>query len=193
MTGVIHVLPLSQALPHDQAFYDHQADIEGPELLADTAGLKVLGYAASRQSSKPEVTAGIQAILANGGGSQTASVMRFEGATTVVHVGDTVEWTTLATPAFHTITFGKEPANLTPPSSGVTLDSDGVRHAEINSPNDSVNSGYIGTPNQETVGQPQGPLDFTRFRVTFTAPGAFNYICGIHQVLGMKGTVIVQP
>ena len=64
---------------------------------------------------------------------------------------------------------------------------------EINSPNDSVNSGYIGTPNQETVGQPQGPLDSTRFRVTFTAPGTFNYICGIHQVLGMKGTVIVQP
>ena len=36
-------------------------------------------------------------------------------------------------------------------------------------------------------------LDFTRFRVTFTAPGTFNYICGLHDTLGMIGTVIVRP
>jgi len=35
-------------------------------------------------------------------------------------------------------------------------------------------------------------LDFTRFRVTFTAPGTFNYICALHDDLGMKGTVIVH-
>jgi plastocyanin len=56
-----------------------------------------------------------------------------------------------------------------------------------------VNSGVIGIPNQETVGQPQAMLDFTRFRVTFTAPGTFNYICGLHDTLGMIGTVIVRP
>lgn len=119
--------------------------------------------------------------------------MRFLGATTLVHVGDTVEWTNLATPPFHTINFGTEPANLMPPSPGLTMDSDGVRHAVISSPNDSVSSGFLGAPNQETVGQPQATLDFTRFRVTFTAPGVFNYICGLHDLLGMKGTVIVQP
>jgi len=27
--------------------------------------------------------------------------------------------------------------------------------------------------------------------VTFTSPGTFNYICAIHDELGMKGTVIV--
>ena len=138
------------------------------------------------------VTAGISAILANGGGSQTTAVMRFLGAKTVVHVGDTVEWTNLSTPVFHTITFGTEPVNDMPPSPGVTVDSDGVRHAMIGSPNENVNSGFIGAPNQETVGQPQAPLDFTRFRVTFTAPGTFNYICALHDDVGMKGTVIVQ-
>jgi len=191
MTGAIHVLPVSQTLPYDQAFYERQADNQRAELLLDAAALEGPGIAASWQSSAHEVTAGISAILANGGGSQTTSVMRFLGKTAVVHVGDTVEWTNLATPPFHTITFGTEPANLMPPSSGVTLDSDGVRHAVISSPNASVNSGFIGAPNQETVGQPQGPLDFTRFRVTFTAPGTFNYICGLHDVLGMIGTVIV--
>jgi len=74
----------------------------------------------------------------------------------------------------------------------VTLDSDGIRHAVVSSPNDNVNSGFIGSPNQETVGQPQGPIDFTRFRVTFTAPGTFNYICALHDELGMKGMIIVQ-
>jgi len=55
-----------------------------------------------------------------------------------------------------------------------------------------VNSGVIGSPNQETVGTFESPLDFTRFRVTFTAPGTFNYICALHDELGMKGTVIVH-
>jgi plastocyanin len=32
----------------------------------------------------------------------------------------------------------------------------------------------------------------TRFRVTFTSPGTFEYICAVHDELGMKGTVIVQ-
>lgn len=193
MTGAIHVLPLSETLPYDQDFYDRQADNERAGLLSDAAGLAGRGHARARQTSAHEVTAGVSAVLATGGGSQTTSVMRFLGATTVVHVGDTVEWTNLATPPFHTITFGTEPANLMPPSPGVTLDSDGVRHAVISSPNASVNSGFIGAPNQETVGQPQGPLDFTRFRVTFTAPGTFDYICGLHDTLGMIGQVIVQP
>jgi plastocyanin len=29
--------------------------------------------------------------------------------------------------------------------------------------------------------------------VTFTSPGTFNYICAVHDQLGMKGTVIVHP
>jgi plastocyanin len=193
MTGAIHVLPLAETLPYDQDFYDRQGKNQTSELLSDAAGLGGRGNSDAQQSAANEVTAGISAILATGGGSQTTSVMRFLGATTVVRVGDTVEWTNVATPVFHTITFGTEPANLMPPSPGFTVDPDGVRHAVISSPTDSVNSGFIGAPNQETVGQPQAPLDFTRFRVTFTVPGTFNYICGLHDVLGMTGKVIVHP
>ena len=192
MTGAIHVLPLSETLPHDQAYYDRQASREGRELLSDAYGLQGREDEKRERGSAGEVTAGVSAILANGGGSQTIAVMRFLGAPTVVRVGDTVEWTNPSAPVFHTLTFGTEPANDTPPSAGVTVDPDGVRHATISSPTDSVNSGYIGAPNQETVGQPQAPLDFTRFRVTFTAPGTFNYTCALHDDIGMVGTVIVQ-
>jgi plastocyanin len=193
MTGTIHVLPLSETLPHDQAYYDRQASSEGRALLSDGYSLQSAEYVKRSRGSAGEVTAGLSAILANGGGSQTVTVMRFIGAPTVVHVGDTVEWTNPAAPAYHTLTFGTEPANDMPPSAQVTVDLDGVRHATISSPTDSVNSGYIGAPNQETVGQPQSPLDFTRFRVTFTAPGTFNYTCALHDEIGMVGTVVVQP
>ena len=40
-----------------------------------------------------------------------ASVMRFLRGTTVVRVGDTVEWMDLDPVTPHTITFGTEPAN----------------------------------------------------------------------------------
>jgi plastocyanin len=62
----------------------------------------------------------------------------------------------------------------------------------LGSPNESVNSGFIGVLGQETVGAPEAPLDATRFRVTFMAPGVFNYYCALHDDLGMKGTVVVR-
>jgi plastocyanin len=194
MTGAVHVLPLSQTLPHNQAFYDRQADIERAGLLSAASDLEGLGSSEDEDTSDSgKVTAGNSAIFATGGGSQTTVVMRFLGAATVVRVGDTVEWTNPAPMAVHTVTFGTEPANLVPPSPGVTMDPDGVRHAVIGSPSDNVNSGFIGSPNQETIGLPQSPLDVTRFRVTFTARGTFNYICALHDDLGMKGTVFVRP
>jgi plastocyanin len=198
MTGAIHVLPLSVTLPYDQSFYDRQANSTGRELLADAAALQGRGEAGADQISPHEVTAGIAAILGNGGGSQTTMVMRFLGATTIVRVGDTVEWTNLEPIGVHTITFGQEPVNAIPPSSVFPMDPDGVPHAMISSPTESVNSGFIGVQNQETSGQPEAPLGFlfpspgNRFRVTFTAPGTFNYICSLHDELGMKGTVIVH-
>jgi plastocyanin len=56
-----------------------------------------------------------------------------------------------------------------------------------------VNSGFLGVLGQETVGAPETPLEVTRFRVTFTAQGVFNYFCALHDDLGMKGTVVVLP
>jgi len=33
----------------------------------------------------------------------------------------------------------------------------------------------------------------TRVRVTFTQAGRYNYICALHDELGMKGSVVVIP
>jgi len=194
MTGVVHVLSASETLPRDQAFYDRQAGHERAELLSDASRLEGRGIATAQRTPEKEVTVGISEVVATtGGGVHSAAVMRFLRGTTVVRVGDTVEWTNLGPIVPHTVTFGIEPTDLMPPSAGVTVDSDGARHAEIGSPTDNVNSGFLIAAPQERVGLAQSPLFVTRFRVTFTAPGTFIYICGLHDDLGMLGTVIVHP
>jgi len=192
MTGAIHVLNLSDTLPHDQAFYDDQARNQRNDLLSDGTRLLLRGIATAEEESGNAVSAGIGEIVATGGGSHTMSVLRFLRGTTVVRVGDTVEWTNLDPVTPHTITFGTEPAdnNMTV---GVNPnpDPDGARHAVINSTSDDVNSGRIVAAPQDRTGLAQAPLGVTRFRVTFTRPGVFNYICALHDELGMVGKVIV--
>ena len=208
MEGAVHVLA-SPELPFDQAFYDKQAQKRQAELLSDGAGLKGQGTATAQQSSRDAVSAGIGEIVATGGGSDTVSVMRFLQDSIVVRVGDTVEWTNLDPVTPHTVTFGFpiEPAPPQPPSAGVTLDSDGARQADVSSPTDNVHSGFLqaafqdrGPPPPPKAAPPppavapleQSPLTVTRFRVTFTKPGTFTYICALHDDLGMKGQVIVH-
>jgi plastocyanin len=188
MTGTIHVLDISQPLPHDQAFYDRVAQSESIDLLRD----EVAGAPKHRHSGN-SVTAGHGEIAATGGGSDTLSVMRFTDPDITVHAGDTVEWTNEDPVAAHTVTFGPEPQDLVDPSSNVTIDADGARRGVLNSPSDSVHSGFIQGAPQDRIGLAQAPLGVTRFRVTFTNPGIFPYICSLHDVLGMKGRVIVLP
>src|SRR5260370_21701244 len=199
MTGVVHVLSLSQPLPHDQDFYDDQAAEMRHDLLSDIDkgtdhdGNHERDDSDRTRSPENQVTAGIAEISATAGGSQTVALMRFVEPTIVVHAGETVEWSNLGPVTAHTITFGIEPADPMPPSANVTLDAVGARHAVINSPADNVNSGFITASPQDRVGLPQSPLGVTRFRVTFNKAGTFPYICALHDDLGMKGKVIVLP
>jgi plastocyanin len=194
MTGVVHVLEPSEPLPHDQVFYDDQAERDRRELLSDASRLEGRGRAIAERTSENEVTAGIaETVATTGGGVHSSSVMRFLQDRMVVHVGDTVEWTNAGATVNHTVTFGTEPDDPMPPSPDVTLDSDGALHAVIGSPTDSTHSGFLGPAFQDRVGLAQTPLGVARFRVTFTAPGTFRYICALHDELGMLGTVIVRP
>jgi plastocyanin len=188
MTGTIHVLEASQPLPHDQAFYDRMAHSESKDLLDDQdAG------ALKHHHSANTVTVGHGEIGATGGGSNSLSVMRFTDPEITVHVGETIEWTNDDPITSHTVTFGPEPQDLFDPSSNVTIDADGARHGALNSTSDSVHSGFIQAAPQDRTGLAQAPSGVTRFRVTFTNPGIYPYICSLHDVLGMKGTVFVLP
>jgi len=190
MTGVVHVVDPSQILPHDQTFYDAQALSEQARLLADASGMANR----NKDAQGEDVAAGIgEVVTMTGAGSQTASLMGFVKRTIAVHVGDTVEWTSLEPSINHTVTFGAEPADPRPPSTNVTPTLDGARQAVISSTSDSVNSGFLSPAPQDRANLAQANPGITRFRVTFTSPGTFNYICAVHDQLGMKGTVLVYP
>jgi plastocyanin len=75
----------------------------------------------------------------------------------------------------------------------VVTDADGAGHAIIHSTSESVHSGFIIAEPQEQIGLPQAPLGVTRFRITFTHAGTYDYICALHDGLGMRGKVIVLP
>jgi plastocyanin len=191
MTATIHVLPASTPLPHDQAFYDQAADRQRADLLAGAQA------SAHVHADSNTVVAGAGKIIGTAGGTETASVMRFMDANKVIHVGETVEWITSEAVTSHTVTFGPEPdpLNQIPPSKNVTVDADGARHAILSSPSDVVHSGFITQAPQDRTGLVQAPLSttFTRFRATFTAPGVYQYICVLHDGLGMVGSVTVLP
>jgi plastocyanin len=188
MTGIVHVLDASQPLPHDQEFYDRLEQTEARALLADRDTTKP-----KHLHSKNGVAVGGGEVVATGAGTDTLSVMRFSDPVITVHSGDTLEWTNEDSTTTHTVTFGTEPQDLVPPSPNVTVDPDGARHAVLNAPSDSAHSGFLQSAPQDRVGLAQAQPGVTRFRVTFSKPGIYPYICALHDGLGMKGKVIVLP
>jgi len=189
MTGVVHVLDTNVPLPHDQRFYDHEAAREAQDLLS--APDLMNGH--KHDGGPNAVAAGVGKVMANGGGHDTVSLMRFSQPELVIHAGQTVEWTNDDPITPHTITFGEEPQNPMPPSGNVTVDTDGALHATISSTSDNVHPGFIVSAPQERIGLPQAPLGKTRFRITFTNSGVYPYICALHDELGMKGRIVVLP
>jgi plastocyanin len=194
MTGSIHVLNASETLPYEQDFYNREAQTDGTALVAGASRLASVGLAEDNDGGPAgKVTAGVGAtVTTSGAGSQTEALMRFLQELIVIRVGGTVEWTNLDPSTPHTVTFGTEPADPRVPSNNVTATSDGARHAVIGTTSDSVNSGLLTLAFQDRPNLAQSPLGVTRFRITFTSPGVFNYICALHDNLGMKGTVIVH-
>lgn len=192
MTATVHVFPAGHALPHTQRFYDTQATGRKQDLLAEASSIGKLAV-----SSGHAVTAGVGAVAATPGGTDTVSVLRFAHENITIHAGETIQWGNRDPVTPHTVTFGEEPPDdaLQTPSDNVTVDADGARHVTLNTPDDSAHSGFIRAEPQERTGLRQTPPSeiFTRFRVTFTQPGTYPYICSLHDELGMEGTVTVIP
>ena len=116
--------------------------------------------------------------VTNGIGDGAVAVMRFLPPTITIHVGETVTWVNRDSETPHTVTFGQEP-----PGGPEALAQPYGNPSAYNGTR-PLNSGYLGI-NPPWVG--------TTFRVRFTKAGTYPYICGLHDELGMKGTVIVQP
>lgn len=198
MNGTIHVLDPTAQLPHNQDFYEDQAEAQRKLLFSESKQEMQMSHDDADSvrviPGTRLVTAGVGELLATPGGTQIGSTVRFLKGSIQIHKGDTVEWTNHDPQEPHTITFGQEPGNPFPPSANVTVDPDGARHATISSPADNVNSGFIEATLPDDPGLlPENPLDFTRFRITFAEAGTYPYRCVLHDNLGMVGTIVVLP
>ena len=73
------------------------------------------------------------------------------------------------------------------------MDADGALHATLHFVGENAHSGLIGAAPMNQPGVPASPPGVTRFRVTFLHAGTYDYICALHNDLGMVGKVIVLP
>jgi plastocyanin len=203
MNAVIHVLQssaptdpfYSASLPYQQSDYDRQARDEARDLLndTDTSGdlLKDHGHAEHRDSRHSEnVVLMTGEMKATPGGRQYLAIVRFLPGIIKIHAGETVEWVNADPTEPHTVTFGAEPPDPTMVVNA-TPGSDGALEATINSPADNVSSGFLQAAPQDRPFLEQSAPGITRLRIKFTKPGIYPYYCGLHDVDGMLGKVIV--
>jgi plastocyanin len=178
MAGTIHVANAGTPYPHTQRFYDRQAARAANHLLDAGRDLRAEGQDVAGEEPNL-VVAGTGALLP---GIGSLFVARFLPQRQVIKVGTTVNWTNIDPETPHTITFGPEPGGGTDPlATFAPSNLDGPGHATIKTPNQAVNSGFIG------ANFPFG----TRFSATFTQPGVYPYICALHDNLGMIGVIQV--
>ncbi|GAA2125663.1 hypothetical protein GCM10009825_02110 [Arthrobacter humicola] len=156
MKGMVHVRDAGTDYPYTQSQYDRHAKKQEQRILRD--GHKSWD-AARDQATNHTVIAGTD----NG----TSMVMRFVHQEISIKVGESVTFVNNGMGAPHTVTFGKEPANIFAP---------------------------LGDPAHFTGGDLSSGLmpPGSHFTVTFHSAGEFKYICALHDFMGMVGTVEVR-
>jgi plastocyanin len=180
MTELIDVLPMSKDLPKTNAQY---GAIAQREITRDLATLADIASAARENNEDQD---GSPKVLA-GAGNKRVSNLRFFPQTTTIHVGQTVTFLKTQDPTEpHTVLFGGEGLDQFQelfPSGGNTYNGSGT-----------VNSGFLSTKRQYRYFQVGGvlPPPTTKFKVTFTAAGRYQYICALHDQIGMRGTIVVD-
>jgi plastocyanin len=170
MSGTVTVAAAGTAYPLDQAA------ITAANQAAEAADIAT-GHSLEASFS-PTTTANSDGSttyhLAAGVGSGGISILRYISSTLDVRVGDTVEWTNLdGNGEPHSVSFGPEPQDQTAlaPSGGKTYAGSGW-----------VSSGlYVGPPI---------PAPHT-YSLKFTKAGTYPYICVLHDVVGMTGSITV--
>jgi len=106
-------------------------------------------------------------LVFTGADDGTAMVMRFINPSVTIHVGSTVTFENNGMAAPHTVTFGPEQPNIFVPYGD-----------PAHFTGQQLNSGIL--------------LPGSSFKVTFTKAGTYRYVCGLHDYLGMVGTVKVK-
>lgn len=196
MLGNVTVQAAGSALAKtpDQVSADAQAAIAADQQAATAAD------AQAKQVNPPTSNAdGTMTYHVNAGydaANGTYSYMRFSPSNFTVHVGDTVEWQQASTVTPHTVTLlsgGKDldTVIVTPQASGppkFTL------NPAILAPSGGASYAGAGLFNSGFMSGTQDPAPGPRsYKLTFTKPGKYEYICSLHDGMGMNGFITVLP
>jgi plastocyanin len=182
MTETVDVMPAGAALPKTAADY---AAIAQAAMTRDLATVQRVSAAATEdledEDGNPTVFAGV--------GTKRVSNLRFFPAALTVRVGQTVTFLKTKDPTEpHTVSFNLPPgidqlAELMP-HGGSTFNG-----------KEYVNSGLLSTNAQYAYFQLAGtplPVALTKYSLTFTKAGDFEYVCALHDGAGMVGVVHVR-
>jgi len=185
MQGSVIVNTPDIGQPDNQASLDARADIARTSAMSD---LKALAASSGAKqvavTSRPGGGRKFSLAISSTQDSPVGDVQQFFPASINVGVNDSIEWVSnVHTP--HTVSFGNpaELAKLIPPGgadavlgiaaavpAGGKYDGTGI-----------VNSAVLG------IGYPAG----TKFELSFSKAGTYQYFCFLHADQGMAGTVVV--
>lgn len=194
MSGAVEVVAPSAADVPSQAEIDAVAQAEMGLLLARVEPARAAQSASAQNEPGPN---GSQFWYVRAGGSEQGGLwprvdlLEFLPRDVTITAGDTVIWRSLGN---HTATFVPSPP---PPAFFLPeVQPDGppwmvrnplvverAKPAGVFNPAQYFNSGPLNPPGATS----------TAWGLTFDTPGTFEYICAIHQELGMKGMITVLP
>jgi plastocyanin len=171
MDGTVTVAAAGTAYPQDQAAITTAAQAAEAADIAAGHALE----ASFTPSTTTNADGSTTYHLAAGVGADRISILRFISSTLDVQVGDTVEWTNGDSNGEpHSVSFGTEPqdATVAAPAGGKTYDGKTAW----------VSSGlFVGPP----IPAPHS------YSLKFTKAGTFKYICVLHDIVGMTGSITV--
>jgi plastocyanin len=193
MKGAILVLPDAAAEVPEQPEVDQHAQAEMDELL----GMIELARAQSEMAFSEPGPDGttiwyVKAGAVNGiTADLRAQSYDFLPKELTIQEGDTVVWTSAE---IHTITF--VPLPPTPEALVIEPQENGppllLLNPEVFFP---IKPAGVYDPLQYFNSGPIGPVGFAglSFSLTFRDAGSFEYVCALHEGLGMKGVITVVP
>jgi plastocyanin len=194
MTGAVTVVAADQPLLKTPA----QIDADAQAALTADNQAAAAAEPAARQAPPP--TAGPNGTTIYHGNigwdSGALSYMRFAPADFTIHVGDTIEWTQTSNQTPHTVTLYSGQAE---PPQFITQPQPGGPPKILFNPAAFAPAGGraydgAGTRNSGFMPGKQDPAPGPRaYSLTFTQPGAYEYLCVLHDEMGMNGRITVLP
>jgi uncharacterized protein (TIGR03118 family) len=172
------VYPLNNLTADAQGNVTNTTIINGPPWLA----IQRRGWFVSVHQGPTMSDAGATPIACGDVEQNYASYMRFTPDPLTIHTDDTVVWTQMNFMMIHTVTFpvaGQPIPDFILPNFSINPVAAAPAGGSVYNGTDFFSSGVL-SPGQN-------------YTLTFTNPGTYDYLCLIHDEMGMKGKVIVSP